>query len=492
MKFLKQQRSLRVAIVVCLVTFLVFCASQLPSLTRAIPVHPVPGTANSPIEFAQNQSTQHGDSYHHADISFTLRSGIADGKLIFSGEGGKIDGQANPDLVVTVGKVVQIKLIDGDDSGEHDITIPDLKIQSGKVERKGASSVVTFPANKEGTFTYFCSIPGHKEAGMVGRFIVKNPNAAQEVTGTKAVNIIQLPTAVPGPIKRPPQLVRLNLETIELEGELADGTTYNYWTYNRKVPGPFLRVRIGDTVELRMKNNAKSRNIHSIDLHAVTGQGGGASLTQTSPGDEKVFTFKPLNPGLFVYHCATPLVAQHISHGMYGLILVEPEGGLSKVDHEFYVMQGELYTVQSTGYHGYQEFSVEKLLKEEPEYFVFNGASKGLVEKSPLQAKVGETVRIFFGVGGPNYTSAFHVIGEVFDRVYHEASLTSAPLTNIQTTTVSPGGATMVEFKVEVPGHFILVDHALSRMEKGLVGYLLVEGEPQPNIYRSGTANSGT
>lgn len=494
MKFFKKRRWPRAAIVVCLLTLLAFFAGQSPSLTRATPAHSVPSPAAPPIELAENQHEHHPlDSYHDADITFTLRTAIGNGRLVFNGEGGKIDGQTNPDLVVPIGKVVQIKLIDGDDDGaEHDIVIPDLKIQSGKVQRKGATAVVTFRADKAGTFTYFCSIPGHKEAGMIGRLIVQNPNEARNVTETKALNIIQLPTAIPEPIgKRGPRLVRLNLETIEVEGQLADGTTYNYWTYNGKVPGPFLRVRVGDTVELRMKNDATSRNIHSIDLHAVTGQGGGAALTQTPPGDEKVFTFKPLNPGLFVYHCATPMVAQHISHGMYGLILVEPSGGLSKVDHEFYVMQGELYTVQPTGYHGYQEFSVEKLLLEEPEYFVFNGAWKGLVGQAPLRAKVGETVRIFFGVGGPNYTSAFHVIGEVFDRVYSEASITSPPLTNVQTTTVSPGGAAMVEFKVEVPGNFILVDHALSRMEKGLAGHLVVEGEPQPDIYRPGKANTG-
>jgi nitrite reductase (NO-forming) len=151
------------------------------------------------------------------------------------------------------------------------------------------------------------------------------------------------------------------------------------------------------------------------------------------------------------------MVAHHIINGMYGLILVEPEGGLSKVDREFYVMQGELYTVQAASDRGNQEFSVDKLLSEQPSYFVFNGASKALAEKSPLHAKVGETVRIFFGVGGPNYTSAFHMIGEVFDRVYPEASLTSAPMTNVQTTNVPPEVATMVEFKVDVPGRFMLV-----------------------------------
>lgn len=494
MKFLKQRRWLSTTVAVLFLTVLP-CSGRLPFLTLqnavAAELPATTQTATYPsIRLADNLRQQNTPASYRPDVSFTLRTDIGEGKLIFAGQGGKIDGQVNPDLKVQVGNVVQITLIDGD-GAEHDITFPDFNAQSDKVARKGGSSIIAFRADKAGTFTYLCSIPGHKEAGMIGRIIVTNPNATQVSTETQAASIIQSPTDIPKPIgDRRPELVRVRLETTEIEGQLADGTTYNYWTYNGKVPGPFVRVRVGDTVELRMKNDRSSRMIHSVDLHAVTGQGGGAALTQTSPGDEKVFTFKPLNPGLYVYHCATPMVAHHITNGMYGLILVEPEGGLSKVDREFYVMQGELYTVQPAGYHGNQEFSVDKLLSEQPEYFVFNGASKALAENEPLHANVGETVRIFFGVGGPNYTSAFHVIGEVFDRVYPEAALTSAPMTNVQTTSVPPGGATMVEFKVEVPGRFMLVDHALSRLEKGLVGYLIVDGKPQPEIYHSGPADA--
>ena len=194
------------------------------------------------------------------------------------------------------------------------------------------------------------------------------------------------------------------------------------------------------------------------------------------PGTSKGFTFKALQPGLYVYHCATPMVAQHIANGMYGMILVEPEEGLSKVDHEFYVMQGEIYTEQAHGTEGELSESLDKLLAETPEYYVFNGAADALVKK-PLKAKTGETVRIFFGVGGPNLTSSFHVIGEVFDRVFNMGDLTSPPLNNVQTVSVPPGGATMVEFKTEVPGRYILVDHALSRLEKGLAGILTVNGK---------------
>ena len=223
--------------------------------------------------------------------------------------------------------------------------------------------------------------------------------------------------------------------------------------------------------------------IHSVDFHAATGPGGGAAATQTDPGHDKTVKFKAMVPGLYVYHCATPMVAHHIANGMYGLILVEPEGGLPPVDHELYVMQGEIYTEAAFGQRGSQEFSVEKLLNERPEYFVFNGAVGALSKLHPMKAKVGETVRIFFGVGGPNYTSSFHVIGEIFDRVYSLGDVQSPPARGVQTMTVPAGGATIVEFKLDVPGNYILVDHALSRAERGLVGILQAEGPPNPEIF---------
>lgn len=304
-------------------------------------------------------------------------------------------------------------------------------------------------------------------------------------------DIVRDPSDLPGPVgNREPQVVRIDLEAVEVIGQLADGTTFTYWSFNQQVPGPFFRVRIGDTIEVHMKNASTSIMNHSVDFHAVTGPGGGAVMTQTKPGEETVFTAKALNAGLFVYHCATPMVAQHIGNGMYGLILVEPEGGLPPVDREFYVMQGEIYTTGAFGEQGLQMNDTTKLLNEDPEYFVFNGAANALVNK-PLKANVGESVRIFFGVGGPNFTSSFHVIGEIFDRVYDQASLTSAPLTDVQTTLVPPGGATVVEFNVEVPGNFILVDHALSRLQRGLAGYLVVEGDPNPEII-NGSPSSGS
>jgi nitrite reductase (NO-forming) len=425
-----------------------------------------------------------GQVTYTPDVAFTLRTGAAEGKLVFTGASGAINGVVNPPLRVKVGDVVQVTLINGD-GVLHDIAFPDFNVVSDQVVSKEASTTIVFQANLQGEFAYFCTVPGHRQAGMEGKLIVGEQIEEQP---TAAESVARDPTDMPGPVgDRLPQNIRIDLEAVEVGGQLDDGYTYNYWTFNGQVPGPFMRVRVGDTVELHLRNHETSRMIHSIDLHAVAGPGGGAAVMQVPPGQEKAITFKALNPGLYVYHCATPMVAHHIANGMYGLILVEPEGGLPPVDREFYVMQGEIYTQEPFQQTGHQEFSVEKLLAENPEYFLFNGAVGALTDAHPLEAEVGETVRIYFGVGGPNFTSSFHVIGEIFDRVYDQASLTSPALTNVQTTLVPPGGATVVEFDLEVPGRYILVDHALSRLERGLVGFLMAEGEDNPEVFREVT-----
>lgn len=299
-----------------------------------------------------------------------------------------------------------------------------------------------------------------------------------------AADIVRLATDLPAPLTaNSPRRHVVNLETTEVIGQLEDGTSYTYWTYNNRVPGPFVRVRVGDTVEVNMTNAENSAMMHNVDFHAVTGPGGGAAATNAMPGEHKSFTFKAMKPGLYVYHCATPMVAQHIANGMYGLILVEPEGGLPEVDHEFYVMQGELYTEEAQGTPGLLTESIEKLLDEQPTYYVMNGAFKALTGERALQVNVGETARIYFGVGGPNKISSFHVIGEIFDNVYQDASLVSEPIQDVQTVMVAPGGATVVDLKFEVPGSYIMVDHALSRVDRGAAGIIQVNGAENPEIF---------
>lgn len=302
-------------------------------------------------------------------------------------------------------------------------------------------------------------------------------------------NIARDPNDVPPAIQRTgPNEVKIELVTKEVIAEMAPGVTFNYWTFNGTVPGPMLRVREGDMVNLTLKNDPTSLHMHNIDLHAVNGPGGGAPATNVMPGESKTFRFKALNPGIYVYHCAHPNVPSHMTHGLYGLILVEPKEGLPPVDKEFYVMQGEFYSSGALGRKGLQLFDAQAMLDGKPQYIVFNGKTGALVDN--MTAKVGDTVRIYVGNGGVNLISNFHVIGEIFDRVYREGDLVSPPARSVQTTLVPAGGAVAVEFKVDYPGNYVLVDHALARLDRGAWGVLKVEGEADPTVF-DGVIESG-
>lgn len=296
------------------------------------------------------------------------------------------------------------------------------------------------------------------------------------VVGEEAAVLTQAPR-VPAAIKRTqPAKVKVKLEVREVVKKMADGVEYLFWTFGGDVPGSFIRIREGDQMEFTLANHPSSKMPHNIDLHAVTGPGGGAASSFTAPGHSSQFSFKALNPGLYVYHCATAPVPMHVGNGMYGLILVEPKEGLPPVDREYYVMQGDFYTSGKYGAEGLQTFDQEKATDERPTYVVFNGSVGALVGDKAITAKVGETVRLYVGNGGPNLLSSFHVIGEIFDLVYPEGG-TIAAQKNVQTTLIPAGGSAIVEFKVEVPGTFILVDHSLSRaFNKGALGMLKVTG----------------
>ncbi len=298
------------------------------------------------------------------------------------------------------------------------------------------------------------------------------------------------PPYVPTPVgKRLAKKLIVKMEIKEKEGEMVNGVRYVYWTFGGTVPGSFIRTRVGDEVEFHLQNHPDNKLPHNIDLHAVNGPGGGAESSFVAPGHEKVFSFKTLNPGLYVYHCATAPVGMHIGNGMYGLILVEPEGGLPPVDKEYYIMQGDFYTKGAYGDRGLQPFDMQKALDEKPDYVVFNGHVGALTGDNAITAKVGETVRLFVGNGGPNLVSSFHVIGEIFDRVHIEGG--DRINDNVQTTLIPAGGAAIVEFKVDVPGTFILVDHSIFRaFNKGALAQLKVEGEKDKKIY-SGEIEDG-
>ncbi len=288
---------------------------------------------------------------------------------------------------------------------------------------------------------------------------------------------------VPPPVNRDyPVKVIVDMEVRELDMDISEGVTYTFWTFGGTVPGSFIRIRQGDTVEFHLKNHPDSKMPHNIDLHAVTGPGGGASSSFTAPGHEAVFSFKALNQGLFVYHCATAPVGMHIANGMYGLILVEPPEGLPPVDKEFYVMQGEFYTVGKYREKGHQPFDMQKAIEENATYVLFNGSEGALVGENAIKANVGDTVRLFVGNGGPNLVSSFHVIGEIFDKVFYEGGTRYQE--NVQTTLVPAGGSAMTEFRVEVPGTLIIVDHSIFRaFNKGALGMIKVDGDDNLSVY---------
>lgn len=278
-----------------------------------------------------------------------------------------------------------------------------------------------------------------------------------------------------------PAKVRVKMETVEKTMTMEDGVEYHYWTFNGDVPGQMIRVREGDTVEVEFSNNPSSTVPHNVDFHAATGQGGGAEASFTAPGHTSTFSFKALQAGLYIYHCAVAPVGMHIANGMYGLILVEPKEGLPKVDKEFYIVQGDFYTKGKKGAQGLQPFDMDKAIAEQPEYVVFNGHVGSIAGDNALKAKAGETVRMYVGNGGPNLVSSFHVIGEIFDKVYVEGGKLINE--NVQSTVIPAGGAAMIEFKVDIPGSYTLVDHSIFRaFNKGALGQLKVEGDENPEI----------
>ncbi len=429
-------------------------------------------------------------------VSFGLKAASSGTSMFFVGVGGSIDGQMNPTLSVNQGDTVTITLHNADMT-THNVYVDGYDVQAPDAA-PGANTSVKFTASSQGTFAYYCAIPGHRAMGMEGKIVVGSgqsgpttlPPPGPEVLPLDTPFIGRDPNDVPPPTNRTVSAtVHVWLDARVVNAEIQGGTSFQYWTYNGTVPGPMFRVRVNDTVVVHFHNSDPGM-AHSVDFHAATGPGGGMAASMSDPGQWGNFSFKALIPGLFVYHCGTPNVPTHVSMGMYGMILVEPEQGLpyfndqGKRIKEFYVVQGELYTRWPAGTKGNQLFDGQRLLDENPTYVVFNGRWQALTGSHSLFAKVNDTVRIYFGVGGPNLISSFHIIGEIFDKVYFLGDLTDPPLSGIQTVPVDPGSGTIVELTVQIPANYVLVDHSLTRaLDKGALGLLNVTGPNDPVIF---------
>ena len=289
---------------------------------------------------------------------------------------------------------------------------------------------------------------------------------------------------MPHPITRDyPVRLRVKMEAGVITGPLSRQYKYRFWGFNGSVPGPVIRARKGDVLEIQFTNKDENGVAHNIDFHAVEGPGGGAPALFAEQDETKTACFRLQHAGLFMYHCATGPIPMHISNGMYGMVLVEPEDGLPPVDKEFAVVQSEFYTVPSLDDPKKTlEYSYSDGLDEKPQYVLFNG-KEGALTDNPLLVKTGERVRMYFVNAGPNLFSAFHIIGITPDKLYRDGDFISPPARSVQTALVPPGGATALEFNALVPGTYTLVDHAIHRIDKGAIGILKVFGDPRPDIY---------
>ena len=336
-------------------------------------------------------------------------------------------------------------------------------------------------------------------AAGVAASAVRNPLMAwaEGVTGSEAaasaaaaVRLAADPADLPAPIRRnAPKHHDITITSDEVDGEIEPGVRFSYMTFGGRIPGPMIRVRQGDTVSLTLKHG-KGFLPHNIDLHAVYGPGGGAGATLVGPGESKTITFQARYPGAFIYHCAVAgMLDYHISAGMFGMILVEPPEGLPPVDREFYLGQHEVYTSLPAGTRGDHLFDFDKMAAEDPSYVLLNGEKYALTDgvRGAMKARVGETVRVFFVNGGPNLTSSFHPIGNVWTRAWRDGAVLGEPARYVQTQTVAPGSCAVLEMELPVPGEVKIVDHALSRVaRKGMLGVVQVEGPARPDIFREG------
>ncbi len=296
------------------------------------------------------------------------------------------------------------------------------------------------------------------------------------------------PTGIPPPVDwDEPRHHEIELFTTERIAEVEPGVTFQYMTFNDQIPGPMIRVRRGDTVHFTLENPEDQGMLHNIDFHAVYGPGGAAVHTNVLPGETAEVEFKAMYPGVHIYHCAVPDMDYHISAGMFGAILVEPEDGLPEVDRELYFGQHELYTNGSAGEEGHHSFDMQSMFDEDPTYVLLNAEAYGFTEngkQGPVIVEKGDRIRVFLANGGPNLTSAWHPIGNVWTNLYRDGDLVSAPSRYVETTPVAPGTVAAAEMDTPVPGPIKLVDHALSRVRaKGLLAVIQVEGEEEPDIY---------
>lgn len=347
---------------------------------------------------------------------------------------------------------------------------------------KQASTVLDIP---DSGLTFFCSLPGHKEAGMTGTIVVNNEDAPAikpEVDTKKAIDSKQVGVAADY-IHRDPKVPPLQTGKIhdihliaeEKEMVVAKGEAQQLWTYNGQVPGPVIHVRVGDTVRVHLENPVTNKLAHSVDFHASQ-VAWNDEMTSINPGEKKLYEWRADYAGVWMYHCGSNPALHHIASGMYGMVIVEPAEGLPKVDHEFAIVQSEFYTGNSgdiTSFH--------KAGTHHPDYVVFNGVAFQYKDH-PIEVGTGKKVRMYVLNAGPNEDSSFHIVGTIFNRVIKEG-MELVPENKghygAQAVDLAPAQGAIIEFTTAEDGLYPMVTHAFNFVGKGALG-LIKSGDGDP------------
>ena len=376
-----------------------------------------------------------------------------------------------------------------DGGAPHDITFPDgtKLVASGGESDTGE---VEIPA--EG-LAFICSIPGHKEGGMVGQLTVAGAAAASpsqpagEDHGGPGpeTEIAADPNAPPPAVHDPvaPELREgtvheLDLEMTERVMTVAEGYQQAVWTFGDTVPGPVLRVKVGDTIRVTLTNPADNQLAHSMDFHSSM-VAWNDEMTSINPGETKVYEWQAVHAGVFMYHCGTTPTLHHIANGMYGMVIVEPTEGLDPVEHEFALVQSEWYLGEQGQV---TDLTKAAAAAADPEFVVFNGVASQYVD-APIEVPTGERVRVYVLNAGPNVDSSFHVVGTIFDRVVKEGmelEVGNAGNWGAQAMDLSPAQGGFVEFTLAEDGLYPLVTHAFNYVGRGAVGLFQAgDGDPK-------------
>jgi len=355
----------------------------------------------------------------------------------------------------------------------HDLTFADGTMIDAEA---GASATAEVVVPAEG-LTFLCTVVGHADGGMTGSLTVAGGSAVSGPEGEPAAH---------GPIEPDPNAAEYELfdpvappraeggvQEIELvvterEMTVAEGVTQTVWSFGDSVPAPVMRVTVGDTLRVKLVNPATNQLPHSIDFHASL-VAWNDEMRSIEPGEELIYEFTAEYAGVYMFHCGTPPALHHIAAGMFGMIIVEPAGGLPPVENEYALIQSEWYAVEQGEV---PSLAAASDAAPEPEFVVFNGVANQYAD-NPIEVPVGENVRVFVLNAGPSMDSSFHIVGTIFDSVIKEGvRLERGNEGNwgAQAVDLSPAQGAIVEFHFAEDGLYPIVTHAFNLVGRGALG----------------------